>query len=81
MYPGSAPQILPMRKTPGVPEGITSVKEEGILVRPLQEVEEMSIIVDLQRRVWGPSETQGHAAVGFAFEEQQGSYILEPYED
>jgi predicted GNAT superfamily acetyltransferase len=25
--------------------------------------------------------TQGHAAVGFAFDEMQGSYILEPYED
>ena len=25
--------------------------------------------------------TQGHAAVGFAFDEMQGSYIVEPYED
>ena len=25
--------------------------------------------------------TQGRAAVGFAFDETQGSYIVEPYED
>ena len=25
--------------------------------------------------------TQGHAAVGFAFDEKQGRYIVKPYED
>ncbi len=32
------------------------MKETGIMIRPLQEVEEMSIGVDLQRRVWGYAE-------------------------
>jgi predicted GNAT superfamily acetyltransferase len=39
-------------------EGIASVKESGILIRPLQEVQEMRIGVDLQRRVWGYSEIE-----------------------
>jgi hypothetical protein len=37
-------------------EGVAPVKEPGILIRPLQVVEEMSIGVDLQRRVWGYTE-------------------------
>jgi len=38
-------------------EGITSLKEPRFLVRPLREVQEMSIGVDLQRRVWGYNES------------------------
>jgi predicted GNAT superfamily acetyltransferase len=134
-------------------EGLVSVKELGIIIRPLQEAEEMSIGVDLQRRVWGYAEidtapdqifilaresggqvlggqelldgktpkagpdrariripagirqitsnnpaeaeriqrgvrsqferhiAERRAAVGFEFDAEQGSYVLEPYED
>src|SRR5258708_11934683 len=37
-------------------EGVASVKGQGIAIRALQEVEEMSIGVDLQRCVWGYTE-------------------------
>jgi predicted GNAT superfamily acetyltransferase len=39
-----------------VSEGIALVKEEEILVRPLEQIEEMKIGVDLQRQIWGYGE-------------------------
>jgi predicted GNAT superfamily acetyltransferase len=67
---------LLVRKTPIVPERIESVKEEGILVRPLQEVEEMSIGVDIQRRVWGHSEIDTVPGQVFVVAHETGGQVL-----
>jgi predicted GNAT superfamily acetyltransferase len=57
-------------------EGMASVKEPGIMIRPLQEVEEMSIGVDLQRRVWGYAEIDTVPDQIFIVARESGGQVL-----
>jgi len=57
-------------------EGMASVKETGIMIRPLQEVEEMSIGVDLQRRVWGYAEIDTVPDQIFIVARESGGQVL-----
>jgi predicted GNAT superfamily acetyltransferase len=57
-------------------EEIASVKEPSILVRPLQEAKEMSICVDLQRRVWGGSEIETVPDQMFIVAKESGGQVL-----
>jgi len=52
------------------------VKETGIVIRPLQEVEEMSIGVDLQRRVWGYTEIDTVPDQIFIVARESGGQVL-----
>lgn len=47
-------------------EGTASLQELQIFIHPSQQIRELVVCVDLQQQV---------------FEEQQGNYVLEPYED
>jgi hypothetical protein len=47
-------------------EGTASLKWLQIFIPPSQQTRELAVSVDLQQQV---------------FEEQQGNYVLEPYED
>jgi predicted GNAT superfamily acetyltransferase len=57
-------------------EGMASVKERGIVIRPLREVEEMSIGVDLQRRVWGYTELDTVPDQMFIVARESGGQVL-----
>lgn len=57
-------------------EGIAPVKEPGITIRPLQEVEEMSIGVDMQRRVWGYAEIDTVPDQIFIVARESGGQVL-----
>ena len=57
-------------------EGMASVKEPGIVIRPLQEVDEMSIGVDLQRRVWGYTEIDTVPDQIFIVARESGGQVL-----
>jgi predicted GNAT superfamily acetyltransferase len=57
-------------------EGIASVKEPRILIRPLQEVAEMSIAVELQRRVWGYNEIDIVPEQMFVVAKESGGQVL-----
>jgi predicted GNAT superfamily acetyltransferase len=57
-------------------EGMASVKEPGILIRPLQEVVEMGICVDLQRRVWGYAEIDTVPDQVFIVARESGGQVL-----
>jgi predicted GNAT superfamily acetyltransferase len=57
-------------------EGIASLKEPGIMIRPLQEVQEMSIGVDLQRRVWGYREIDTVPSQMFIVARESGGQVL-----
>jgi predicted GNAT superfamily acetyltransferase len=57
-------------------EEIASVKKSGILIRPLQEVQEMRIGVDLQRRVWGYSEIETVPDQIFVVAKESGGQVL-----
>jgi predicted GNAT superfamily acetyltransferase len=57
-------------------EGTASGKEPGILIRPLQEVDEMSIGVDLQRRVWGYTEIDTVPDQIFIVARESGGQVL-----
>jgi predicted GNAT superfamily acetyltransferase len=76
MRSGGAPQTWQIGETPGMTEGMASVKEPGILIRPLQEVQEMSIGVDLQRRVWGYSEIDTVPDQVFIVAKESGGQVL-----
>ena len=47
-------------------EGTTSLKGLQIFIHPSQQTRELAMCLNLQQQV---------------FEEQQGNYVLEPYED
>ena len=57
-------------------EGMASVKEPGIMIRPLQRVEEMGIGVDLQRRVWGYAEIDTVPDQIFIVARESGGQVL-----
>jgi len=57
-------------------EGAASVKGQGIVIRALQEVEEMSIGVDLQRRVWGYTEIDTVPDQIFIVARESGGQVL-----
>src|SRR6266404_4100317 len=57
-------------------EGMASVKETGIVIRALQEVGEMSIGVDLQRRVWGYAEIDTVPDQIFIVARESGGQVL-----
>jgi predicted GNAT superfamily acetyltransferase len=57
-------------------EGIAFVKEAGILIRPLQKVQEMRIGVDLQRRVWGYSDIDTVPDQMFIVARESGGQVL-----
>src|SRR5258705_11857231 len=57
-------------------EGVASVKGQGIVIRALQEVEEMSIGVDLQRRVWGYTEIDTVPDQIFIVARESGGQVL-----
>ena len=57
-------------------KGMASVKETGIMIRPLQEVGEMSIGVDLQRRVWGYTEIDTVPDQIFIVARESGGQVL-----
>ena len=57
-------------------EGVASVKGQGIAIRALQEVEEMSIGVDLQRRVWGYTEIDTVPDQIFIVARESGGQVL-----
>jgi len=71
---GSEPQILPVRETLIVAERIAS----RICNTVPAEAERVPARI---REQFQTKITQGQAAVGFAFDERLGSYIVEPYED
>ena len=52
------------------------MKEPGITIRPLQEVGEMSIGVDLQRRVWGYTEIDTVPDQIFIVARESGGQVL-----
>ncbi len=62
-------------------EGMASVKEPGILIRPLQEVQEMSIGVDLQRRVWGYTEIDTVPDQIFVVARESGGQVLSAFHE
>jgi predicted GNAT superfamily acetyltransferase len=62
-------------------EGIASVKEPGIMIRPLQEVEEMSICVGLQRRVWGYAEIDTVPDQIFIVARESGGQVLAAFHE
>jgi hypothetical protein len=47
-------------------EGTASLQGLQIFIHPSQQIRELAMCVDLQQRV---------------FKEQEGNYVLEPYED
>src|ERR1700739_4142274 len=57
-------------------EGMASVKGPGIMIRPLREVGEMSIGVDLQRRVWGYTEIDTVPDQIFIVTRESGGQVL-----
>jgi predicted GNAT superfamily acetyltransferase len=57
-------------------EGVASVKGQGIAIRALQKVEEMSIGVDLQRRVWGYTELDTVPDQIFIVARESGGQVL-----
>lgn len=57
-------------------EGMASVKGQSIVIRPLEEVEEMSIGVDLQRQVWGYSEIDTVPDQMFIVARESGGQVL-----
>lgn len=57
-------------------EGMAFVKEPGIMIRPLQAVEEMGIGVDLQRRVWGYAEIDTVPDQIFIVAKESGGQVL-----
>jgi predicted GNAT superfamily acetyltransferase len=57
-------------------EGSASMKEPEIVIRPLQEVEEMSLGVDLQRSVWGYSEIDTVPDQMFIVAKESGGQVL-----
>lgn len=57
-----------------MPEGMASVKEPCIIAQT--EGIQTGIRSQFERRI-----AEGRAAVGFEFDAEQGSYVLEAYED
>jgi predicted GNAT superfamily acetyltransferase len=57
-------------------EAIASVKEPGIVVRPLHDVAEMRIGVDLQHHVWGYSEIDTVPEQMFVVAKESGGQVL-----
>jgi predicted GNAT superfamily acetyltransferase len=57
-------------------EGMASVREPGIMIRPLQKVEEMGIGLDLQRRVWGYAEIDTVPDQIFIVARESGGQVL-----
>ncbi len=55
---------------------MASAREPGIRIRPLQEVEDMSIGVDLQRRVWGYAEIDTVPDQIFIVARESGGQVL-----
>jgi predicted GNAT superfamily acetyltransferase len=62
-------------------EGIASAKAEGILVRPLQKVQEMGIAVDLQRQVWGYAELDTVPDQIFVVARESGGQVLAAFHE
>jgi predicted GNAT superfamily acetyltransferase len=62
-------------------EGIASAKGEGILVRPLQKVQEMGIAVDLQRQIWGYAEIDAVPDQIFVVARESGGQVLAAFHD
>jgi predicted GNAT superfamily acetyltransferase len=59
-----------------MPDSIASVKEEGVFIRPLQETEEMSIGVEIQRAVWGYCEIDTVPSQMFVVAHETGGQVL-----
>ena len=59
-----------------MPERMGSAKEECILVRPLREIEEANIGVELQRLIWGHSEIETVPGQMFVVANETGGQVL-----
>jgi len=57
-------------------EGIASLKERGILVRPLEKVEDIGICLSLQHRVWGLGEIDTVPSQIFVVAKESGGQVL-----
>jgi predicted GNAT superfamily acetyltransferase len=76
IYFGAAPQMWFSKKTTPMFEGTAFVKEPDILIRPLQNVEEMSIGVKLQHRIWGYSAIDTIPDQMFIVAKESGGQVL-----
>jgi predicted GNAT superfamily acetyltransferase len=63
-----------------VSDAATSMKEPGILIRPLQEAQDMHLGVELQRRVWGYSETDTVPEQIFVVAKESGGQVLAAFD-
>jgi predicted GNAT superfamily acetyltransferase len=61
---------------PRMSEGTASGKQTGIVVRPLHDVDEMKIGVDLQHRVWGYSPIDTVPEQMFVVANESGGQVL-----
>jgi predicted GNAT superfamily acetyltransferase len=62
-------------------EAAASLQETGIVVRPLHEVDEMSLGVELQRRVWNYSELDTVAEQMFVVAKESGGQVLAAFQE
>lgn len=62
-------------------ETATKMKTSEISVRPLHDIDDMRICVDLQRRIWGYSETDIVPDAMFAVAEHSGGQVLGAWHD
>jgi predicted GNAT superfamily acetyltransferase len=76
IYFGAALQMRFSKKTTPMFEGAGLVKEPDILIRPLQNVEEMSIGVKLQHHIWGYSAIDTVPDQMFIVAKESGGQVL-----
>jgi predicted GNAT superfamily acetyltransferase len=76
IYFGAALQMWFSEKTTLIFEGTALVKEPDILIRTLQNVEEMSIGVKLQHRIWGYSAIDTVPDQMFIVAKESGGQVL-----